>query len=154
MSIIRRERGEGLVEFALILPIFLLVTIGLMDLGQAMFQQNTLAFAAREATRYAIVHGSNGSPKAGPGSGDTCTASTTYSSPAQQCVTTAIVDLVSKDTIGVRGVTVTTTWLNGDNNRKSRVTVDVTAQTTATLWLIKSVMSPTLRASSTLVIEQ
>ena len=63
----RGDRGQGLVEFALILPVFLLLAMGLIDVARAMFEQNTLAYAAREATRYAIVHGANGTTKAGPG---------------------------------------------------------------------------------------
>ena len=153
MTLLGGERGEGLVEFALILPVFLLLTIGLIDVGRTMFEQNTLAFAAREASRYAIVHGTNATQKAGPGT-DTCAPSATYASPAVECVNSGITDLVTRDTIGVSGVQVKATWLNGDNNRKSRVTIDLTAPTSPTLWLIKGVMGPDLRASSTLVIEQ
>lgn len=49
------ERGQSLVEFALIIPIFLLVMMGLFDLGRAVFYQSTLANATREAARLAIV---------------------------------------------------------------------------------------------------
>ncbi len=149
----RGDRGQGLVEFALILPVFLLLAMGLIDVARAMFEQNTLAYAAREATRYAIVHGANGTTKTGPGT-DTCTASTTYTSPAQECVNASLQGVVAKNTIGVSNVTVTATWLNGDNNRKSRVAVDLTAPTTPSLWLVKGILTQTLRASSTLVIEQ
>jgi hypothetical protein len=53
----RRERGQGLVEFALVLPIFLLLLVGIFDLGHVVWANDALANAAREATRYAIVHG-------------------------------------------------------------------------------------------------
>ena len=52
------DAGQSLVEFALVLPVLLLVITGLFDVARATWQENTLAYAAREGTRYAIVHGS------------------------------------------------------------------------------------------------
>jgi len=49
-------RGQALVEFALVLPIFLLVMVALFDLGRAVFAYNTLTNAAREGARIAIVN--------------------------------------------------------------------------------------------------
>ena len=51
----RQRRGQTLVEFALILPIFLLVLIGIFDFGRAVYAYNTISNAAREAVRLAIV---------------------------------------------------------------------------------------------------
>jgi Flp pilus assembly protein TadG len=51
----RRSRGQSLVEFALSLPIFLLVIFGLIDLGRAVFVSNSLAEAARDGARYGSV---------------------------------------------------------------------------------------------------
>ena len=51
-----RGRGQGLVEFALVFPIFLLVLVALFDLGRAVFAYNTLTNAAREGARLAIVN--------------------------------------------------------------------------------------------------
>ena len=50
-----RERGQSLVEFALILPIFLLFIFGILDLGRAVYAYHTLNNAAREAGRVAMV---------------------------------------------------------------------------------------------------
>jgi Flp pilus assembly protein TadG len=44
-------------EFALILSVFLLLTFGTIDFGRGVWTYNTLSHAAREATRYAVVHG-------------------------------------------------------------------------------------------------
>ena len=52
------EGGQSLIEFALLLPVMLLIITGLIDVGRAVWQENTLAYAAREGTRYAMVHGS------------------------------------------------------------------------------------------------
>ena len=51
-----RRRGQALVEFALVLPIFLLILVALFDLGRAVFAYNTLTNAAREGVRLAIVN--------------------------------------------------------------------------------------------------
>jgi hypothetical protein len=52
----RGIRGQALVEFALVIPIFLLVMIALFDLGRAVFAYNTLTNAVREGARIAIVN--------------------------------------------------------------------------------------------------
>ncbi len=52
----RTGRGQALVEFALVLPIFILVLVAVFDLGRAVFAYNTLTNAAREGARMAIVN--------------------------------------------------------------------------------------------------
>ncbi len=52
----RTGRGQALVEFALVLPIFLLLLVAIFDLGRAVFAYNTLTNAAREGARTAIVN--------------------------------------------------------------------------------------------------
>lgn len=56
MKLLRgRGRGQALVEFALIIPIFLLVVVGLFDMGRAVFYYSTISNASREGVRLAIV---------------------------------------------------------------------------------------------------
>ena len=50
-----RDRGQALVEFAFALPIFLLIVFGLIDLGRAVYVNNSLAEAARDGARYGSV---------------------------------------------------------------------------------------------------
>jgi len=52
----RRGHGQALLEFALSLPIFLLLLVALFDAGRAVFAFNTLTNAAREGARLAIVN--------------------------------------------------------------------------------------------------
>lgn len=52
----RKSRGQSLVEFALVLPLFLLLVFGIMDLGLAVFSYNSITNAAREGARLAIVN--------------------------------------------------------------------------------------------------
>ena len=42
-------------EFALILPIFVLVLVGIFDMGRAVYDFNVISNAARQAIRLAIV---------------------------------------------------------------------------------------------------
>jgi Flp pilus assembly protein TadG len=50
------KRGQALVEFALVLPLFILLLVAIFDLGRAVFAYNTLTNAAREGARMAIVN--------------------------------------------------------------------------------------------------
>ena len=50
------RRGQSLVEFALVLPLFVVVLSGIISLGIGVFYQQQLTNAAREAARYAAIH--------------------------------------------------------------------------------------------------
>jgi Flp pilus assembly protein TadG len=52
----QRADGQALVEFALIIPIFLALLFGVVDLGRVIWANDSLASAAREGARYASVH--------------------------------------------------------------------------------------------------
>ena len=52
----KSEKGQALVEFALVLPILLIVLCGIIDFGWLYYNQITLNNAAREGARYAVVH--------------------------------------------------------------------------------------------------
>jgi hypothetical protein len=59
-AIRRRERehaGQALAEFALVLPIFLLILFGIVDGGRMVFTNNHLSEAAREGSRWGSVQG-------------------------------------------------------------------------------------------------
>jgi Flp pilus assembly protein TadG len=48
-------RGQGLVEFALVFPIAMLVLIAIFDVGRLVFAYNDITNAARSGARTAIV---------------------------------------------------------------------------------------------------
>jgi fibronectin type 3 domain-containing protein len=48
----QRPRGQALVEFALILPILLLLVVAIFDFGRALFVFSEVSNSAREAVRY------------------------------------------------------------------------------------------------------
>jgi hypothetical protein len=51
------KRGQSLVEFAVILPVFILLLVGFFDFGHVVWANNAVSTATREAARFAIVHG-------------------------------------------------------------------------------------------------
>ncbi len=51
----RDRRGQSMVEFALVLPIFVLILVGIFDFGRGIYAFNTISNAAREGARLAIV---------------------------------------------------------------------------------------------------
>lgn len=57
LSRLRRGAADGqtLAEFALIVPVLLLLFMGILDFGRAIYAYNTLSNAAREGARIAIV---------------------------------------------------------------------------------------------------
>jgi Flp pilus assembly protein TadG len=52
----RSRRGQALVEWALLLPLFFLILMGLLDAGRAIYAYNTVANSARYAARVAMVN--------------------------------------------------------------------------------------------------
>jgi len=56
-------RGQSLVEFALVLPVLLLLLIGIAEFGRAWMTRNILTGASREAVRIAAVQGNTASAR-------------------------------------------------------------------------------------------
>jgi hypothetical protein len=50
------ERGQALVEFALAITIFLVLLMGVVDFGRAIYQYNGVSEAAREIARATATH--------------------------------------------------------------------------------------------------
>ncbi len=50
------RRGQALVEFALILPVLLIVLLGIIDGGRLIYEYNAVSNAAREGGRTAIIN--------------------------------------------------------------------------------------------------
>ena len=46
------RKGQGLLEFALVLPLLLIVAVGVLDLGRVFFVLITVSNASREGARY------------------------------------------------------------------------------------------------------
>ena len=52
----RRSGGQALVEFSLVVVIFLVMLMGIFDFGRAIYMYNGVAEAAREIARVTSVH--------------------------------------------------------------------------------------------------
>ena len=50
-----RKRGQAMVEFAMVLPLFMLVLSGIADFGFALYQNMSVINAAREGARAAAM---------------------------------------------------------------------------------------------------
>ena len=53
---VRRQRGQAVAEFSLAILVFLMLMMGVFDLGKAIYMYNGVAQAAREIARVTSVH--------------------------------------------------------------------------------------------------
>ena len=100
------ERGQTLVEFTLILPLFLVLIFALVDFGRAYYSFLLVTNAAREGARAAAVQGDSATIDSKT-YGSFCTAA----SPPSGCA------------IGPTGITVTKTNVQGTKGSETTVTV-------------------------------
>jgi Flp pilus assembly protein TadG len=54
-----RRDGQSLVEFAVVLPVFLLILAGILDFGLGLYSQMTIINASREGARLGVVEPGN-----------------------------------------------------------------------------------------------
>ncbi len=64
---VREPRGQGLVEFALILPVFLLILLGMIEFGFVFSHDLTIEYATREGARAGAALDNGGGPLGCPG---------------------------------------------------------------------------------------
>ena len=55
----RGERGSTMVEFGLVIILFMTMFLGIMDFGRALYWYHFVSQAARDATRWAAVNGAD-----------------------------------------------------------------------------------------------
>jgi Flp pilus assembly protein TadG len=160
----QRSRGQALLEFALVLPIFLTLLFLVVDFGRVVWATNSLANAAREGARYAIVHGGSASNPCpvGPSIPNVTkipTASVTcpYPSPSKQ----SIVDAVQAYAIaGGSSVSVSVCYGAGcsgstdtaTNARGTPVTVTVTSSINLVTGQFLGLGGYTIHGTSTMVV--
>jgi Flp pilus assembly protein TadG len=61
----KQRVGQATVEFALVLPLFVLLVFGVIDFGRLFFTQMTVQHAMREAGRFAVTGNRLPNPKTG-----------------------------------------------------------------------------------------
>ncbi len=141
-----RSRGQALVEFSIVAPLFFLLLFAIIDFGRYVYYVQILNNAAREGARYAIVHGA---------------ASLSPTGPPNDPSGTAVIAVVRNYAIGVIGIddpsmlTITPTWGTPpavpDNDRGTTVTVEVTYAFTSAIPLVP-IPPVSVKGASTLVI--
>jgi len=153
------QRGQSMVEFALVLPVVLLIITGVFDVARAVWQENTLAYAAREGSRYAIVHGSGYcSPATCPRPDDAGIVFLNNQQP--------VIDVVRRAAVGIGGnIDVTVCWPDGEStagacdghyDRNYRVQVVATTRFVPlpSYYMLGSAFQITLKGGSMLVIQR
>jgi TadE-like protein len=151
----RPARGQAMVEFALVAPMFFLLLFGIIEAGRFIFYYESLSGATREGARYAIVNGANtlGCPSGPPAPGTSA------------CDTSGdrVVTRVRDAALGVpgTGISVERCWWytacdfathgDGDNARGATVTVSASYSYHSLIPLVP--LPPiTVTAESSLVI--
>ena len=98
------EQGSELVEFALVLPALMFMLLGILGVALLGYTYHFTAFAAREATRYAMVRGSTWGPTS-------CSSTRTAACNATAAnVQSFVQGLVTRGMSSGSALTVTTTW--------------------------------------------
>ena len=153
-----RRRGQALVEFALVAPIFFLLLFAIIDFGRYVYYVQILNNAAREGARYAIVHGANGIPSSGPPAPGT-TSSDPSGANVKKVVRDYLVGVIGSGSTTVTDIQVC--WLNrpdgttprcgGNNGREYSVEVTVDYQFRSVIPLVP-IPPVVVRGASTLVI--
>jgi Flp pilus assembly protein TadG len=117
----RTRSGATLVEAAIVIPIVLALTVGMLDLSIVVFRNNLLAQAAREGARKAIVHGSLATPQMTVWGPSTFTATADDSGEIAQAIAPHLTSM------NPANVNIQVQWLDGNNEPDSQVRVTVTA---------------------------
>lgn len=59
MRFLKRNEGGALVEFALAVPVLLLLLLGVIDIARGVSMNATMNHAVREGARFAAIHGTD-----------------------------------------------------------------------------------------------
>src|ERR1700733_3795701 len=100
--------GQGLIEFSLVALMTVIMLLFIVEVGRMLVVYTTIADAAREGVRYAVVHGSSRS------AGTTVTsASGPGNNPAQ--VVTVVNDFAGSGLLTLAHLVVNVTYPGGSN---------------------------------------
>ncbi len=135
----RSDRGQNLVEFSLISFMFIIVLLGVVEMGRMVLVFTTIANAARAGARYAIVHGGDrtGSGVNGPSGPGSVTQ-----------IQTVVTNFASAGLLNTSNLTITVTYPNGNNNAGSKVDVTVTYTYDPLVRYFSSILSQVLGSTS------
>ena len=98
-KVIRNDRAQSLVEFALIVPMLLILVFGVIDFGMGLRAYISVAAATREGGRYGTVGNPPGTFVSG-GSGE-CNGTTTTTTVGKVCATISGLNLANVQNVKV-----------------------------------------------------
>ena len=131
----REDRGSSLIEFCLISVMLVIVLLGVVEMGRMVLVYTTIANAAREGARYAIVHGADQTVSpSGPGNVTN--------------VQTVVKNFASAGLLNTNSLTITVSYPNGDNTAGSPVTVKVLYTYDPFVNFFGSILNTTLGSTS------
>ena len=110
------QRGSQVVEFALVFPVFALLTVGVVDYGRFMHARSAMENAAHDSVRWASIHGSDSDAPATVNSLEAYVHS----------------NLIGLD---ISALTITPTW-SPNNAPGSEITVELTYQVSPVMSII------------------
>jgi Flp pilus assembly protein TadG len=132
------DRGSSLIEFSLVGFMFIIVLLGVVEMGRIILVYTTLANAAHAGTRYAIVHGADQTVSSmGPGIPCTCTQ-----------IQTVVKNYASAGLLNVNNLTVTVNYPDGSNVAGSLVTVTASYTYDPLVGYFNSMLSTTMGSTS------
>jgi len=109
-----RRKGAAIIEFSLVFLLLLFMVAGVFEVGRVIWTYNSLTHAAKQASRYAMVHGSK--------------------NPLPQNAKT-VATYAKEQAIGVPGVISVSVATTPDNKPGSQVSVTLTHE-------LKTIMGP------------
>lgn len=134
-SLFKKSEGTAAVEFAIILPILMILMLGGMDLGHMFYMQHVITNASREGARYAANY--TGSPTS-PNSGQ---------------ISTYVKTNLNYDTLNFNNLVVSGSYSGSSPNR----IVTVTVQANKNWWMLGNLPGFTnprqLTATTAMVVE-
>lgn len=97
-KLLRRDEAQSLAEFAIVLPMFLILVFGVIDFGMGLRAYISISAATREGARYAAVGNPSG------GTNGTCAAVTAGTVRNKVCQTITGLDLTDVQNVKVEYV--------------------------------------------------
>ena len=139
LKALRAESGSAMIEFALLAFTFVMLLLGVVEMGRMVLVYTTVANAARAGARYAIVHGNDrtGSGLDGPSS-PTSNAS----------IQTVVKNYASAGTVNTAVLTINVSYPNGNNLAGSPVAVTVSYPYDPLITFFNPLLSDTLSSTS------
>jgi Flp pilus assembly protein TadG len=121
-KLIRRNSGVAAVEFALVLPVLILLIAGMMDLGHAFYLKQIITNASREGARYGVLYhtGADGNRIAPESLTDSIRNWVLLAPPNGQC---DLNDILAGDVPDATAVVTTDTFSSGEVGKVLTVTV-------------------------------